>query len=225
MALHHALFALVASPWTDWPTEAYRRPAYILRLQAVQDHLATCLREMPEGPIRVVSLCAGDGRDTVGVLETHERREDVAAWLVELDAESVQSGIQRSNELGMGRQVTFINGDATDFKTYSGILPCNIVLVCGVFGHVPSRERKQFTRALTKFCTPGSSVIWTRGIKGGGERITAVREAFAANSFAEVRETITPDGRWLVCTHRYTGELYQAPASGRIFNFRRKSGA
>jgi hypothetical protein len=225
MALHHALFELVASPWRDWPTVAYSRPAYILRLQAVQDNFATSLQEMPDGPIRVVSLCAGDGRDVMGVLETHERRDDVAAWLVELDAESVQAGLRRRDELGLDRQVTFINGDATDFKTYQGLLPCDIVLVCGVFGHVPSDERNRFTRALTMFCTPGAYVIWTRGLKGGGQRVSAVRKAFEANSFAEVSATITPDGKWLVCTHRNIGELCQAPDSGRIFNFRRKSGA
>jgi hypothetical protein len=34
----------------------------------------------------VISLCAGQGRDLLGVLADHPRREDVRARLVELDA-------------------------------------------------------------------------------------------------------------------------------------------
>lgn len=55
------------------------------RLRAVQDRIREALDTAPPGPLRVVSVCAGQGRDLVDVLADHPRRDDVAARLVELD--------------------------------------------------------------------------------------------------------------------------------------------
>jgi hypothetical protein len=53
--------------------------------QMVQAMVADALERVPPGPVRVVSLCAGQGRDLLGVLADHPRRGDVTARLVELD--------------------------------------------------------------------------------------------------------------------------------------------
>ena len=224
MQLHHSLVSLLVSPWSNWPAMSYKRPAYRLRLQAVQDQIAACLDEANEGSLRVVSLCAGDGRDVMGVLESHERREDVRAWLVELDPKSVAAGIAARNDAGLGRYVIFIEGDATDFATYQGILPADIVVVCGVWGHVPPDERLMFVRALAKFCTPGASVVWSRGVDRGQARYTDIQNLFEENSFERVRDSVTSDDKWAICTHRYIGPATEVPTTGRIFNFHRKSG-
>src|SRR3970282_1610114 len=81
--------------WRGWPGRAYERPSYRLRLAAVQQHFAACLGAAPAGPLRIVSMCAGDGRDVVEVVASHPRREDVTAWLVELNGKSVAAGTRR----------------------------------------------------------------------------------------------------------------------------------
>jgi hypothetical protein len=52
----------------------------------VCSHLSAALDAVLAGPIRLLSLCAGQGRDVLGVLPGHARRGDVAAVLVESDA-------------------------------------------------------------------------------------------------------------------------------------------
>ena len=44
-----------------------------LRLLVVQDLIAAALDELPPGPIRVISMCAGQGRDLIGVARRHRR--------------------------------------------------------------------------------------------------------------------------------------------------------
>lgn len=64
--------------WVGWH-EQYGRPESALarRLAAIQGQLRTALDESPAGPLRVLSLCAGQGDDLLGVLAGHPRRSDV----------------------------------------------------------------------------------------------------------------------------------------------------
>ena len=67
----------------DWYTwhRRYDQPDSGLarRLAAVQEQIRRALEAVPPGPLHAVSLCAGQGRDLIGVLARHRRREDVTA--------------------------------------------------------------------------------------------------------------------------------------------------
>jgi hypothetical protein len=73
--------------WVAWH-EAYDDPSSALsvRLRWVRSHLSDAIDRAPAAPIRLVSLCAGQGNDVIGVLPDHPRRDDVHAVLVEADA-------------------------------------------------------------------------------------------------------------------------------------------
>jgi hypothetical protein len=51
------------------------------RLRRVRAWLSQALDQAPDGPLRLVSLCAGQGHDVIGVLPGHPRRDDVHAVL------------------------------------------------------------------------------------------------------------------------------------------------
>jgi len=210
--------------WHGWAGRAYHKGRYQLRLSVVQAHLTECLEVAPAGPLRIVSVCAGDGRDVIGVLRSHPRRTEVTAWLVELDRVSVTAGIQLTTSEGLGKSVNFLHKDATAFETYLQIAPSDILLVCGVWGHVPVDERSQLVYALSCFCRPGGTVIWTCGAKKGGNRVQAIQSLFTGSSWECVRLSSTPDQRWAVATHRYCGPPNALPRSGPIFNFQRNAG-
>lgn len=224
MHLGQLLIALVVGPWANWPAMSYQRVSYRKRLSVVQSHFSTCLDEAPSGRLGVVSLCAGDGRDVIGVLESHTRRDEVDAVLVELDRESVLAGMEQRAAAGLNERVTFINGDATDFATYQNCLPCDVVLLCGVLGHVRPDERLQLVQSLAAFCKPGATLLWTRRVDKGMTRFTNFQELLELNSFERVQESFTDDGNWGVCTHRYVGLPRTIQKSGRIFQFERKAG-
>src|SRR5208282_3061096 len=69
--------------WYAWHHD-YDDPdtALAQRLAAVQAQVRTALDAAPPGPLHAVSLCAGQGRDLIGVLADHSRRADVLARLV-----------------------------------------------------------------------------------------------------------------------------------------------
>jgi hypothetical protein len=210
--------------WTGWPDEAYAQNRYQLRLESVQQHLIVCLDEAPRGPIRLISICSGDGRDVIGVLKTHQRRKDMSARLIELDRQSVVAGMREASLVGLQDTVRFFNRDATDYATYQGMAPADIVLACGVWGHVPTRERVGLTSALAGLCSPRGTVTWTRGISNGTARLREIESLFASSTWERVRITITPDNKWAVATYRRDGQSTVLPRTGRIFNFERRAG-
>jgi hypothetical protein len=73
--------------WVAWHA-AYDDPSSSLtaRLQRVRSHLWDAIGRVPAGQVSLVSLCAGQGRDVIGVVPHHPRRDDVRAVLVESDA-------------------------------------------------------------------------------------------------------------------------------------------
>ena len=64
--------------WHEWH-DAYDTPDSYLgrRLALVQSRVRLALDDAPPGPLTAVSVCAGQGRDLIGVLAEHPRRGDV----------------------------------------------------------------------------------------------------------------------------------------------------
>lgn len=210
--------------WASWPDRAYQNQGYRQRLSTVQSHLAESLHGAPTGRVRILSICAGDGRDVIGVLPSHPRRADVSAALVEQSERSIKHGQADANAAGISGVVSFLHGDATLFETYRGIAPAEIVLFCGVWGHVPARERQNVVQGLSCLCRPGGVVIWTRGIAKGMDRLQQIEAAFEGRSWQKSRLSFTADQNWAVVTQRYCGPALEVPADGRFFSFETGAG-
>jgi predicted RNA methylase len=98
--------------WYEWHG-GYERSGSTLakRLTAVQDRVRVALDTAPAGPLRVVSMCAGQGHDLLDVLADHPRREDVVARLVELDPRNAAAARDRAGAAGLDK-VEVVVGDA-----------------------------------------------------------------------------------------------------------------
>ncbi len=210
--------------WDRWPDRAYQLTSYQDRLRLVQQHLAEAIQSAPPGPIRILSICAGDGRDLIEVLSEHERRADVSAVLIELSPKSVARGIQSAIEAGIENAVAFRNTDATRWSAYRGLIPADIVILCGVWGHVPVRQRARLTSALASICAVGGCVIWSRGVSRGMERLPQIQTHFNARSWKVAELRFTPASDWAVATYRFLGAAQPVPDNEQIFNFRPGAG-
>ena len=90
--------------YLDWHDD-YEQPGSPLhrRLQIVIRMIRRAFDELPPGPIRVVSLCAGQGADLLGAADGHPRADDLTGRLVELDPRNVERRAARgSTALGLG---------------------------------------------------------------------------------------------------------------------------
>jgi hypothetical protein len=111
--------------------------------------------------MRLISICAGQGRDLFGVLPHHPRRADVTAVLVELDPRNVEAARATAARSGL-TQVEIIEGDAATSDVYASYVPADVVLACGIFGNISDADLEGTVRHVSMLGRTGTVVIWTR---------------------------------------------------------------
>ncbi|MDM9384010.1 class I SAM-dependent methyltransferase family protein [Chlorogloeopsis sp. ULAP01] len=206
--------------WYEWHDLYNTEPKLQQRLEIVREYIAYSLNESPAGAIRIVSVCAGDGRDLLGTLENHPRTKDVYARLVELNSNLVERGRVTIEYLGLANQIEFINGDATIAANYIGAVPADIVIVCGVFGNLADEaELRRLLENLSFLSKQGTFIIWTRGHSNGIPYSESVRKVLHESGFEEVNFKLTSTGDMGVGIHRYRNENSPAPKEQQLFVF------
>jgi predicted RNA methylase len=207
--------------WHSWHGD-YDVPGSSLarRLVVVQEQVRQALDVCPPGPLQVVSLCAGQGRDLLDVLPTHPRRDDVRARLVELDPRSTAIAEEAIKSSGLA-QVEVVEGDAALSDHYQGLVPADVVLVCGVFGNIVDEDIERTIDTCRQLCKTGGTVIWTRH-RGEPDRVPSICRWFEEREFDRVWLS-APDAGFGVGVHRFTGRPQPLVLGRRMFTFTREA--
>jgi hypothetical protein len=194
-----------AGRWVRWH-QAYEDPDSPLsaRLRLVQSGVRAVLDHHPPGPIRLVSICAGQGRDVIDVVAGHPRQADVRARLVEFDPTLVAFARARAAAAGVGDLIKVVQGDASRAGSYAGALPADLVLICGVFGNISDEDIRATVLAMPSFCAPGGPVVWTRH-RRPPDLTPSIREWFGQAGFAE-QSFVAPEP-YVLCvgSHQWVG--------------------
>lgn len=196
--------------WVAWHRE-YDDPSSSLsvRLDCVRRHLAATIDRLPPGRVQVVSLCAGQGHDVIGVLPGHPRRDDVRALLVESDRRNARLAAQRAAAAGLG-QVEVRQADAGRVASFADALPADVLLLCGIFGNVGEGDIERTVRAAGSLCSRGGTVIWTRH-RRPPDLTPRLRGWFADSGFDEVAfDALDTAKLTSVGVHRRRGDRVRA---------------
>lgn len=208
---------------TDWEAwhEKYGDPDSALshRLRAVQAYISQWLDETAPARVTVLSVCAGDGRDLLGVLAGRGDAARVRATLLEYDPRNAARARAAAQEAGLPG-VTVACADAGASDSYAGAVPADLVLLCGVLGNITDTAVQRVIETLPQFCRPGAHVIWTRH-RRDPDLTGQVRQWLAAAGFAEVSFTAPPDMHHTVGRHRFTGAPQQLVTGAHLFTFQR----
>lgn len=212
----------MGTDWHGWHRE-YDDPTSSLsrRLEVVRSHLGA-LVDRAAGPVRLVSMCCGDGRDTLPVIA--RARVPVQAVLVELDEVLAEDARRSARDLGLtGVEVRTADAGTTD--SYAGCGPADLLLACGVFGNVADDDVTQTIATLPSFLAAGAQVLWTRG-RGvpadpdrGGDAADHVRGLLAGGGFEEVAFVRPDDAEFRVGVHRWPGPAGSLRPGVRMFSF------
>jgi hypothetical protein len=217
--------------WIEWHAE-YAQPGSSLarRLAVVRSAVAAAIDAAPlsnraqgtAGQLRIISMCAGDGRDVLPIAARSQRGREARILLVELDEELCAQARATARELSLSHvDVRCVDAGTTD--AYLDAAPAELVLCCGVFGNVSIGDVRRTVAQLRSLVVAGGCVIWTRG-RGAGptDPSLAVRHLFAANGFEEIRFVAPDDAGFRVGVHRLPAAAPTAapPSAGvRLFEF------
>jgi hypothetical protein len=201
--------------WVRWH-QMYEDPdsPISMRLRLVQVGVREVLDHHAPGPIGIVSLCAGQGRDVIDVVAAHRRRADVRARLVELDPALVQFARARAVAAGVGEHIEVVEGDASLVRSYAGAIPADLVLVCGVFGNISGADIRATVSRMPAFCAPGGTVIWTRH-RRPPDLTPSIRAWFAQAGFVE-KSFVAPPAPYILSVgcHQYVGRPSATESDG-----------
>lgn len=197
--------------------DAYRDPSSDLsrRLAVVQEEIRNVLAAKPDGRLQVISMCAGQGHDLIGVLADDPQADRVRALLVELEPANVAKIREKASAAGL--QLDVVQGDAADTEIYRQAVPADLVLAVGVFGNITDADIHRVIRALPQFCAPGGAVIWTRG-RHLPDINAEIHAAFDEAGFVPVAFRAPPDAGFQVGVNRYEGPAVPL-VSDRLFTF------
>ncbi|WP_310963109.1 class I SAM-dependent methyltransferase [Nocardioides terrisoli] len=215
--------------WHAWHQE-YDDPVSSLsrRLEVIRHELDRALSWLETEGVdhpRLVSLCAGDGRDVLPVLAAGH--PTVSATLVENDAPLADRARAEAARLGLSG-VDVRTADAGVSDSVRERVPAHLLMACGVFGNVPDADVLATVQSLPHLLAGNALVIWTRGHRidprdpsaVDGDPSTFVRQAFLDHGFCEVAFVRPEDASYRVGVSRFTGQPAPYADGLRMFTFR-----
>lgn len=207
--------------WNHWYKDYETSPSLRVRLKLVSEQIALMLHECPPGPIKILSLCAGDGRDVLSALHQHPRQADVSATLVDNHPESLARGREMAAQHNLSAQTNFIAADAGLAQTYEGIGHADLVLLSGFLGHLRHEDALKLISRLPMLAKNGGSVIWSRHIllHDGAEQVTRLRREFRKHHFEEIHFDTTAEDGFAIGRVRFLGRSTPLDVTQKFFDF------
>jgi hypothetical protein len=205
--------------WEEW-YEAYADPDSVLsrRLAVVRTRIGECLDAASGAvPIRILSLCAGEGRDLLPELAARPALRTTST-LVELHPRLVATASQAASDLD-GVEVR--QGDAGDVAMFADVVPVDLLLLCGIFGNISNADIQFTVSAVPSLLNAGGTVIWTRGRFDDEDLRPVIRRWFTEEGLDEVAFDGDPE-RFGVGVARAPADRQAAPLTAtRLFTFAR----
>lgn len=207
--------------WNHWHKHYDVAADFQGRLQVVGDCITAALSECPAGPIRVVSMCAGDGRDLLNALAGHSRRDDITAWLLDTHHASLERGKGLAASAGLEQRVHFLRADAALAHSYRDLIPVDVLILSGMLGHLRNASVPDFLQALPMLCRPGTSLIWSRHlvIHGGQQQAPLIRQVLSRAGFRELGYHQTSATGFAVGRSRFEGAVPAFAPERVLFEF------
>ncbi|SDD62498.1 hypothetical protein SAMN05444678_11772 [Sphingomonas sp. YR710] len=205
--------------WSDWHDEYENEGSELnARKRAVQAQVVAVVDQCPPGPVTIVSICGGQGREVIGALEGHERRADVRGRIVELDTKNAAFARAWAQKVQLGN-LEVLAGDASLAESYQGLAAVDLVVISGVFGHINNADRMRLIGFLRQICRKGACVVWT-SVSWGDGKIESLRKHFLDNMFEEESfETLAGKFAFTIAKNRYVGEPVPFEPHAKFFSF------
>lgn len=188
------------------------------RLAIVKSFIKSWLEKEQGHTKQILSLCAGQGRDILDVLELMPDQRTLNALLIESDYRNTKVASERVRDLGLVN-VEIRGEDAGNSNSFAGATPANLVLLCGVFGNISDQDIFRTVDFLPQLCAAGATVIWTRS-RRDPDITPDIRSLFGKKGFVE-QAFVAPSGElFSVGVNSFEGEPLPLTLGEQLFTFR-----
>jgi hypothetical protein len=171
---------------------------------------------MPAGPITVVSMCAGQGRDILGVLRDFPRRDETVVTLIEQDRRNAEFARETARAADL-TDVSVVVGDAGDSTSYVGLAPASLVIMVGFLTHLGDGDLDRLIAFLPQLSAVSGMALWCAGSQHV-DLPTEIRTLFARAGFVPVAVQCDVDPRWNIGIERFEGRPRRLDTGVRLFS-------
>jgi hypothetical protein len=205
--------------WSTWHNEYENEDSELnARKRAVQAHVSALAAECPPGPVTIVSICGGQGREVIGALAKHARRADVRGRIVELDEENAAFARASAKQAGLSN-LEVLTGDASLAASYDGLPPADVVVISGVFGHLSNVDRVNLISFVRQIVRNGANVVYTF-FRWDEDQVQKLRGYFHEQLFEETSfETLGGKFKFIIGRARYSASPLPFAPGAKIFQF------
>ena len=189
------------------------------RLEYVRRQIRQRL-DQNSGPQRIVSACAGDGRDVIGVLATRADAARIEAYLIEINETLAERARLAAAAAGLTRvHVRVADAGCTD--AYVDAVPADLILLMGIFGNICDDDVHETIRATPQLCAAEATVLWSRA-RSPRDINELIRIWFNEEGFTDL-DYATHDAAGLAAAGvmRYHGPRQPLVPGRRMFAFHR----
>lgn len=204
--------------WVEWHRSYSDADSSLSRrLAVVRKRIGEVLDAVPGTTVvRILSLCAGDGRDILPELAARPSLQ-ATTTLVENDDRLVATARRVASDIG---GVHVRGGDAGDLDTFADVLPVDLLLLCGIFGNVSAADIRTTVAAVPSMVTVGGAVIWTRGWFADEDLRPQIRSWFVEAGLSEVSFDGDPERFGVgVARNSVSPQQQQPTTTTRLFRF------
>lgn len=210
----------MTSDWLAWHRD-YDDPSSALsrRLVVVRRRVGESLDALGADARRVLSLCAGAGRDLLPELAVRPHVSP-QTLLVEANAELAEAARVEAASSSLGH-VRVRCADAGRPGSFADVLPVDLLLLCGIFGNVAENDIRRTISAVPAMLAPRGLVIWTRGSRGSEDVRPKVRRWVVEAGLEELAYDGAPEPFGVGLARRSGPASTDAPLPERLFTFLR----
>jgi hypothetical protein len=203
--------------WAEWH-RAYADPTSEIsqRLVVVTEAIVDVLDAAPPGPIRVLSLCAGEARDLTAAATDHPRAGDLIGCAVELSGGLASIAAAQLAQADTSIEVRC--ADAGRSVHWIDVAPVDLLLIAGIFGNITDDDIHRIVKSVPAIVRVGGAAIWTRHRRDPD--ITPNVRAWFDDAGCTPTAFMSPGpGSFSVGVERHVGNGSVAPVPEVLFRF------
>jgi hypothetical protein len=195
--------------WNDWhiiyddkESAPYKRS--LLTQQLINNYLISHKKN-----IIILSICSGQARDILPAIAGREDKDRITTYLLDIDKDCLEYA-QEYACIHDIPNVHTINKDASLKESYDDIPKADLIVICGLFGHLVPEDIATTASFLAHISDNDAHVIWSinQNFNQTIDIFTSLQHSHIAFMYGE---------SFVVATHRINKNLVSVP--DKLFNF------
>ena len=170
--------------WNDWHIIYDDKESAPYKRSIITQELVNNYLNIHKKNIIILSICSGQARDILPAIAGREDKDRITTYLLDIDKDCLEYA-QEYARIHDIPNVHTINKDASLKESYDDIPKVDLIVICGLFGHLVPEDIATTALFLQTLIEDNATVIWSRN-KFFNDHSDNIRNIFNQLSYKEI---------------------------------------